>query len=63
MNFKQLFCRHIYKETLTEETITKRVNVGGWLADAYENYQYYATYLKCLKCDKRIIKESRKVII
>ena len=53
MNWKQLFCRHIWKELGKEWLGTTKEGYVG----VYVRYNRYALELKCIKCGKKKFKE------
>lgn len=63
MNCKQIFCNHIYKEDKKEYLSSSREIIQGLVAHTYSNYEYYAIYSTCLKCNKNKISKTRKLIL
>lgn len=58
--FKQLFCKHLYKEDksrreLLLEGILEPIGGTGF----YDTYDIFVVYSKCLKCDKNTIEKAR----
>ena len=56
MTFKQLFCRHIWKDIKEEFLEKKREQVTIM---TYAVYAYYAVFKKCIKCDADKIEIKR----
>jgi len=62
INFKQLFCSHIYKDN-TEEFLGKERTHDGYPSISYSNFHIYAIHRECIKCGKKHIKTKRYLII
>ena len=54
MNFKQLFCNHIWKET-KKDLLRKEYKMP---LDVLRTYTYWASYQECLFCGKKRIKQE-----
>jgi len=59
MNLKQLFCKHVWK-SYKEEWLKSFKNYKYNFGDYYVT-KLYASYEKCLKCDKMRIVEVEKL--
>jgi len=61
MNLKQLFCNHVW-ETITEKYL-RSIRRSDWMFPSlvYVDFDVYAQYQKCLKCEKSRIIENRKL--
>lgn len=63
--FKNLFCKHIWKEVDREFLREARLPFGALSngLQTYSNFELYAVTYKCVKCGKTKIDEMRVLII
>lgn len=63
MNFKQLFCRHIWKDADDVVELTPIVVRDGPHGHWYRTYNRWAVQETCLKCGKSRLVERRGLAI
>jgi len=60
MSIKQLFCKHIWKEISIEFLYNSREEL---VLSYYVMYSYYASHIKCIKCGKDNVIQTRIINI
>lgn len=61
MNFKQIFCKHIWKIENQEYLKSTEIPICiGSMVDI-EIYDCYAVYYNCVKCGKQKVKELKRI--
>lgn len=66
MNFKQIFCDHIWQDTEAKSLRTQRdvyIPAFGHNPTTYSDFEYVAIYQKCVKCQKERVIEKRYMIL
>jgi len=58
MNIKQLFCKHVWKETSKEFLFKEKEE---WGVVYYAMFSHFASHRKCIKCGKDKVVETRVV--
>lgn len=58
--FKELFCKHIFRDECSIHLTQKKIAVPGTFI--YNTYDYYAVTQKCVECGKDRI-ETRRVLV